>query len=148
MTPHLLAIEIGPVGEFLSAARKTRDLWFGSGLFAVIARAVAKAVADRIGGHQHLIVPAPKNANDLTIPHFAVADEIWAEVPASVKLEDLDGISGVITSAGFAGMESIDRQNLIGDILASSLTPEERRRVQVIVAVTSDEGTGYLVAKE
>jgi len=64
--------------------------------------------------------------------------------PDTVKLEDHDGIIGVITSAGFAGMESMDRQNLIGDILATNLTTEERRRVQVIVGVTPDEGTGYL----
>ncbi len=64
--------------------------------------------------------------------------------PATVKLEDHNGIFGVITSTGFAGMESMDRQNLIGDILATHLTPEERHRVQVIVGVTPDEATGYL----
>jgi hypothetical protein len=68
--------------------------------------------------------------------------------PDTVKLEDHDGIIGVITSAGFAGMESIDRQNLIGDILTTHLTPEERRRVQVIVGVTPDEGTGYLADED
>jgi len=68
--------------------------------------------------------------------------------PATVKLEDHDGIIGVITSAGFAGMETIDRQNLIGDIVDTNLSAEERRRVQVIVGVTPDEGTGYLAAEE
>ena len=53
--------------------------------------------------------------------------------PATVELEDSDGIIGVITFAGFAGVETIDRQNLIGDLIATHLTPEERRRVQVIV---------------
>jgi hypothetical protein len=68
--------------------------------------------------------------------------------PATVKLEDHNGIIGVITSAGFAGMETIDRQNLIGDIVDTNLSAEERRRVQVIVGVTPDEGTGYLAAEE
>jgi stress-induced morphogen len=68
--------------------------------------------------------------------------------PATVRLEDHDGIIGVITSAGFAGMESIDRQNLIGDILATHLSPDDRRRVQVIVAVTPEEGTGYLAGEK
>jgi acid stress-induced BolA-like protein IbaG/YrbA len=68
--------------------------------------------------------------------------------PATVKLEDHDGIIGVITSAEFAGMESIDRQNLIGDIVATYLSQEERRHVQVIVGVTPDEGTGYLAGQE
>lgn len=64
--------------------------------------------------------------------------------PDTIRLEDHDGIIGVITSTRFAGMESLDRQNLIGDLLETNLTPEERRRVQVIVGVTPDEGTGYL----
>lgn len=29
---YLLAIRIGPVQEFIAAARRTRDLWFGSTL--------------------------------------------------------------------------------------------------------------------
>src|SRR6185437_5661030 len=37
--------------------------------------------------------------------------------PATVKLEDHHGIIGVITSDSFSGMESIDRQNLIGEVI-------------------------------
>ncbi len=68
-------------------------------------------------------------------------------LPASVELEDNDGITGVITSAAFSGMESIDRQNLIGDLIDSHLTPAERRQVQVIVGITPDEKTGYLATE-
>jgi hypothetical protein len=68
--------------------------------------------------------------------------------PATVKLEDHDGIIGVITSTAFAGMETIDRQNLIGDIVEAHLSPEERQQVQVIVAVTPDEETGYLAGDD
>ncbi len=68
--------------------------------------------------------------------------------PATVKLEDHDGIIGVITSAAFAGMETIDRQSLIGNVVETNLAPKERRQVQVIVGVTPDEGTGYLAGDE
>jgi hypothetical protein len=68
--------------------------------------------------------------------------------PATVELEDNDGVIGVITSAEFARLETIDRQNLIGDLIATHLTRDERRRVQVIVGVTPDEGTGYLAGQE
>lgn len=68
--------------------------------------------------------------------------------PATVKLDDVDGIIGVITSDQFAGMESIDRQNLIGEIIEEHLTVDERRQVQVIVGVTPEEGTGYLAAAD
>ncbi len=64
--------------------------------------------------------------------------------PATIRLEDLDGIIGVITSTSFAGMDSIDRQNLIGEIIASSLSEKERHQIQVVVGGTPDEGTGYL----
>jgi hypothetical protein len=64
--------------------------------------------------------------------------------PATVRLDDHHGIIGVITSTRFVGMETIDRQALIGDVVEAHLTPEERRRVQIIVGVTPDEGTGYL----
>jgi hypothetical protein len=63
-------------------------------------------------------------------------------------LEDHDGIIGVITSAAFAGMDTIDRQSLIGNVVETHLAPEERRQVQVIVGVTPDEGTGYLAGDE
>lgn len=68
--------------------------------------------------------------------------------PASVKLEDHDGIIGVVTSAEFARMDTIDRQDLIGKIVAAALTPQERRQIQVIVGVTPEEGTGYLAGVE
>jgi len=67
---HLLAIAVGPVQEFIAAARRTRDLWFGSYLLSEISRAVAKSVgAD--GGK--LIFPASFDAEN-------VANVILAEL--------------------------------------------------------------------
>ncbi len=63
--------------------------------------------------------------------------------PATVKLDEHDGIIGVVTSDEFAGIESLDRQHRIGRIVDGNLSPEERQRVQVIVAVTPDEEVGY-----
>jgi CRISPR-associated protein Cmr2 len=54
MNAHLLTISIGPVQEFISAARRTRDLWFGSRLLSEISRAVATTVEK----HGNLIFPA------------------------------------------------------------------------------------------
>jgi CRISPR-associated protein Cmr2 len=68
---HLLAITVGPVQEFIAAARRTRDLWFGSHLLSEISREVAKAV-ERQGGH--LIFPASSDAEN-------VANVILAELP-------------------------------------------------------------------
>jgi hypothetical protein len=68
--------------------------------------------------------------------------------PATVRLEEHDGIIGVITSTEFERIDPIDRQDLISKIIATSLKPDERRQVQIIVGVTPDEGTGYLAGVE
>jgi hypothetical protein len=64
--------------------------------------------------------------------------------PDKIMLEELNGVVGVITSNSFSKMDTIDRQDLIGKLMESHLTREERRQVQVIVGVTPDEETGYL----
>lgn len=56
MTEYLLAISIGPVQEFIAAARKTRDLWFGSAMLSAGACSAAQALQKR--GAQ-LIFPSP-----------------------------------------------------------------------------------------
>lgn len=69
---HLLAISVGPVQEFIAAARRTRDLWFGSYLLSEISRAVAKSVESQGG---KLIFPATTDAEN-------VANVILAELNA------------------------------------------------------------------
>jgi len=51
---HLLAISIGPVQDFIAAARKTRDLLNGSELLSTIATAIAQALE----GCGELVFPA------------------------------------------------------------------------------------------
>lgn len=55
-TSCLLQISVGPVQEFIAAARRTRDLWFGSSMLSEISKAAAKAVKD---AGAELIFPAP-----------------------------------------------------------------------------------------
>jgi CRISPR-associated protein Cmr2 len=79
--PYLLALSVGPVQEFIAAARRTRDLWFGSQLLSEISKAAAKAVA--IGGGT-LIFPAPSESADLERQSpLNVANVIVAEVGAA-----------------------------------------------------------------
>lgn len=68
---HLIAVSVGPVQELIAAARRTRDLWFGSHLLSEISRSVAKAIEDR-GGVP--IFPASTDAEN-------VANVILAELP-------------------------------------------------------------------
>jgi hypothetical protein len=63
--------------------------------------------------------------------------------PDEIELEDADGIIGTLTSKRFVGMETIDRINLIWDLLDRELTREERRGVVLIVAATPEEEIAY-----
>ena len=79
---YLFEISVGPIQDFISAARRTRDLWFGSNMISEIAKAIAKSVKDSGG---QLIFPAPKDDNELK-PNsdLSVANIILA------KFEDSD----------------------------------------------------------
>jgi CRISPR-associated protein Cmr2 len=78
MNRCLLQIAIGPVQDFIAAARRTRDLWFGSALLSEISKAAAKAVKDTGG---ELIFPFSDNlAGDLApMSSFNVANVILVD---------------------------------------------------------------------
>ena len=74
---YLLQISIGPIQDFISAARRTRDLWFGSTMLSEIAKSVALSVKNSGG---QLIFPAPKEDEDLQEnSNLSVANIILAE---------------------------------------------------------------------
>lgn len=78
MTQHLLHIHIGPMQEFIAAARRTRDLWFGSWLMSELSKAAAKGVADHNSGNR-LIFPA--QGSDLNAgSDLGVSNRIAAQV--------------------------------------------------------------------
>lgn len=57
MTDYLIAISLGPVQDFIAAARKTRDLWAGSRLLSELSRAAARELA---ATGARLIFPSPQ----------------------------------------------------------------------------------------
>lgn len=66
MTAYLYVLSIGSVQDFIAAARRTRDLWFGSHLLSEISKAAAKSIAEDGG---LLIFPALKKGHlDLEPP--------------------------------------------------------------------------------
>ncbi len=87
MTGHLLTLAVGPVQEFIAAARRTRDLWFGSHLLSEISKATARAVAD---AGAKLIFPA--DGSDLSQgSDLNVANIILAELPNAVDAKAVAG---------------------------------------------------------
>lgn len=58
--PYLFLVGIGPVQTFISSARRTRDLWFGSWLLSELSKAAAQEIVHNRPGN-YLIFPAPPN---------------------------------------------------------------------------------------
>jgi len=67
--------------------------------------------------------------------------------PDKVELRDDDRIIGIVTSKRFRRLDSMQRQDLIHDILSKQLTEEEQRHVLMIVAVTPEEEVAYAADK-
>jgi hypothetical protein len=63
--------------------------------------------------------------------------------PDKVNLRDEDGIIGVVTSKRFRRLDSMQRYDLIHDILTKNLTGAERKQVVIIVGVTPEEEIAY-----
>jgi len=59
MPKYLIAISVGPVQDFIGAARRTRDLWFGSEVLSRISKSIARQLNE---SGAELIFPAPSNA--------------------------------------------------------------------------------------
>jgi len=74
---QLLVISVGPVQEFIAAARRTRDLWFGSYMLSEISKSVAQTVQEEGGT---LIFPSsPDNTSVANIILAELSDECTAK---------------------------------------------------------------------
>ena len=102
---YLLQITVGPIQDFIKAARRTRDLWFGSMMLSEISKAVALAVCE--DEHARLIFPAadieqlqPSNKD----PNSAlnVANVILAEVEGTDEI-----LNGIAKRAKDAAMDRL-----------------------------------------
>ena len=75
LATYLLAISIGPVQDFIAAARRCRDLWRGSDLLSELSRVVAEAL---LKNGATLVFPAADSASVLS--EMTVANKILAKV--------------------------------------------------------------------
>lgn len=83
MSEHLILIAVGPVQDFIAAARKLRDLWFGSHMLSELSKTVARALRDT---DCELIFPGIQSDADLTQGSgFAVVNKILARVPSHLN---------------------------------------------------------------
>lgn len=86
--PRLLYVHCGPVQGFITAARRTSDLWLGSYLVSYLAYQAAKAIADRCGPDS-LIYPhlasLPLWRRDLEQPELASRHGLGSTDPTRVQ---------------------------------------------------------------
>ncbi len=85
-TEHLLLASLGPVQDFIAAARKCQDLWFGSALLSDLARAGATALASACGqpsAEEALVFPP--SVDDAS----AIANKILVIVAAGTAPADV-----------------------------------------------------------
>ena len=80
---YLFVLSIGPVQDFISAARRTRDLWFGSHLLSELARTAARTL---LADGAQLIFPSPENKDGVAENSgFPVANVVLVEIPSENK---------------------------------------------------------------
>lgn len=106
---YLLQIAIGPVQDFIAAARRTHDLWMGSRMLSELSKAVACCVRDHVrdlGGS--LIFPDAEQASSLSA---GIANVILAEVTAA-DAKVLDCIKNEAKKAAEARLAEYGREAL------------------------------------
>lgn len=100
MADYLIALAIGPVQEFIIAAHKTRDLWFGSHLLSEVSKAAAKSLANM--QDVELIFPAPEKLEYLEPSdkqdNFNVANKLLVKF----KTDDSNKLKEVVRKAKLA----------------------------------------------
>ena len=102
---YLLQITIGPVQDFIAAARRTHDLWMGSRMLSELSKAVACCVRD-LGGS--LIFPDAVQDSSLS---DGIANVILAKVTAA-DAEELGRIKSEAKKAAEARLAEYGREAL------------------------------------
>jgi|SRR5690554_5300 len=84
---QVIIVHIGPVQEFIFAARRTRDLWYGSWLLSELSKAAAlKIVEMNDNDLDCLVFPAPESISDLQSVTFRSPNKVIARIPHMVEI--------------------------------------------------------------
>jgi CRISPR-associated protein Cmr2 len=78
--PSLFLLTVGPVQGFIAAARRSRDLEYGSWLLSELVKAAALALIDRDDQLEQLIFPAPVEPAQLNDEGYIVSNRLLAIV--------------------------------------------------------------------
>jgi len=143
--PYLISISIGPVQEFIAAARKTRDLWAGSNLLSEVARAAAERLST---DGCKLIYPSGRTLcdRDLSVPNKILAQAPDAAPPARLASAARMAAEQFLEQALQGALQkvqhnfpSIDRQTCLAQV---------KGFLEFYAAWWPLEGTDFAVARE
>lgn len=80
MNPHVLLVSIGPVQQFIAAARRCQDLWYGSYLLSELSEAAAHGVSE-VAGRNAVLFPSFEEDQLAPEQRQAAANKILAVLP-------------------------------------------------------------------
>ena len=76
---NLLIISLGPIQDFIAAARRCRDLWFGSWILSDLSKTVARTIAEKLDRNA-LVFPGVQYMGELDArSNTSVANKIVAD---------------------------------------------------------------------
>jgi CRISPR-associated protein Cmr2 len=112
---HLLIVSVGPVQDFITTARRSRDLWFGSWFLSELAKAAALAIAQLTPQNEPygLVFPRanlqpdlqPGSSFNVANKIVALIDQSPAVVGKAVRTKVLDRL-GEIRDVAFQTIDS------------------------------------------
>ncbi len=74
---HVFIVTLGPVQEFIRAARKSRDLWYGSWVLSELSKAAAFTLHE---ANYTLVFPYPRDIVASDTPHQPSAEDIVRQI--------------------------------------------------------------------
>ena len=104
---YVLAIALGPVQDFIVAARRTRDLWFGSYLLSQASQAAASVLQ---GPAATLIFPTAQTLERSEEERGNVSNKLLATVEGSA--EDVERLAGQALAAARARVLELSQKPL------------------------------------
>ena len=108
---HLIVVHVGPVQDFIAAARRSRDLWFGSWLLSELSRAAARSVVEQCGRDPAcLVFPTPDSLDELDSDDFIVPNRILALIsgsPADVARQAREAATSRLAAVAVSAFDQV-----------------------------------------
>jgi len=143
--PYLISISIGPVQEFIAAARKTRDLWAGSNLLSEVARAAAEHLKN---DGCTLIYPSAQTLcnRDLSVPNKILAQAADDPPPAKLASAAREAAEQFLQEALQGALQKV--QHNFPSIDWQTCLAQVKGFLEFYAAWWPLEGTDFAVARE